>query len=335
MATIADVARLAQVSSSTVSYVLSGKRPISGPTRTRVERAIRELGFSPHAGAVALASNRTNVLGLVVPLRALESNSATIMEIVTGVLTAAREHGDDVLVITEEDVADVQRLAGGSRVDGLILMDIERHDPRLPVLAELRQPSVLVGVPSNTQGLSCVDLDFTAAGRLAVRHLAGHGHRSIALLGAPESAIARSANYAVRIIDGFRTEAGRLGVRHTVVPSEASYPGAIAALAQAREDVSDLTAIVVHNENLMPAVLDALAKEGTQVPRDLSVLAVSPANRADQLTVPLSVIDVPSVDIGRTAVAMVAERQEHTVAVETRLLDPRLIERGSCAAPRA
>jgi len=335
MATIADVAELAGVSSSTVSYVLSGKRPISAATRARVERAIRDLGFSPHAGARALATNKTNVLGLVVPLRALESNSAVVMEIVTGVITAARENDDDVLVLTDEDVADIHRLAAGSRVDALILMDIERQDPRLPVLAALRQPSILVGVPSDAQGLSCVDLDFTAAGRLAAAHLADHGHRSIALLGAPESAIARHANYAVRIIDGFRTEAGRLGMRHTVVPSEPSYPQAAAAVARARAEVDDLTAIVVHNEAAMPGVLEALAREGLRVPDDVSVLAVSPSSLASHLPVPLSVIDVPSVEIGRTAVSMAVERQDGAKPVETRLLAPVLTEHGSCGAPRA
>ena len=80
MATIADVAKAAGVSSSTVSYVLSGKRPISQATRHRVEKAIRDLGFSPHAGARALASSRTNVLGLVVPLRALETVSSPIVK---------------------------------------------------------------------------------------------------------------------------------------------------------------------------------------------------------------------------------------------------------------
>ena len=68
MATINDVARAAGVSPSTVSYVLSGRRPISAQTRERVQAAIAELGFHPHAGARALASRRTNVLALVVPL---------------------------------------------------------------------------------------------------------------------------------------------------------------------------------------------------------------------------------------------------------------------------
>ncbi|GCE77279.1 LacI family DNA-binding transcriptional regulator [Cellulomonas biazotea] len=333
MATIADVAKAAGVSSSTVSYVLSGKRPISQPTRHRVEKAIRDLGFSPHAGARALASSRTNVLGLVVPLRALEANSAVVMEVVTGVLTRARDFDHDVLVLTQDDVHGVQRLAAGSMVDALILMDIETQDPRLPVLAGLRQPSILVGVPSDAHGLSCVDLDFTAAGRLAVRHLVEHGHRSIALLGAPTAALARSANYAVRIVEGFRSQAGQAGVRHTVVPTEATYPGADAAVTQAFAELDDLTALVVHNEAALPGVLAALARDGRRVPDDVSVLAVAPASLAEHLVVPLSAIDVPAEEIGRAAVEMAIERLDQPRAAETRLLAPTFVERGSCAAP--
>ena len=68
--TIQDVARHAGVAPSTVSYVLSGKRVISATTRQRVLASIRVLGYHPHAGARALASNRSNVIALVVPLRA-------------------------------------------------------------------------------------------------------------------------------------------------------------------------------------------------------------------------------------------------------------------------
>ena len=69
MVTIIDVARHAGVAPSTVSYVLSGKRAISADTRQRVQNSIRLLGYHPHAGARSLASNRSNVIALVMPLR--------------------------------------------------------------------------------------------------------------------------------------------------------------------------------------------------------------------------------------------------------------------------
>ena len=123
MATIDDVARAAGVSASTVSYVLSWKRPISAATRLRVERSIRDLAYRPHAGARALASSRTNVIGLMAPLR-VDVNVSVIMQFVTGVMTAARTFDHDVLLLTQDDATGLERVADGSMVDALIMMDI-------------------------------------------------------------------------------------------------------------------------------------------------------------------------------------------------------------------
>src|SRR5699024_10073822 len=129
MTTIDDVARRAGVSASTVSYALSGKRTISAATRSRVEKAIAELGYTPHAGARALASARTNVLALMAPLRP-DVDVSVIMQFVTGVVTKARSHDYDVLLLTQEDAAGLSRVASGM-VDGLILMDVEAKDQRI------------------------------------------------------------------------------------------------------------------------------------------------------------------------------------------------------------
>src|SRR5659263_402463 len=135
-------------------------------TRQRVERSIRELGYRPHAGARALASRTTNVLALMAPLR-VDVNVSVIMQFVMGVVTSARTFEHDVLLLTQDDAAGIERVADGSMVDALIMMDIEADDPRVPVLAGLRQPAVLIGLPNNAEGLSCVDLDFESAGRTA------------------------------------------------------------------------------------------------------------------------------------------------------------------------
>ncbi len=167
MPTINDVARAAGVSMSTVSYVLSGRRPISAETQARVKAAIAELGYHPHAGARALASSRTSVLALVVPLR-VDVNVPVIMQFVTAVVTAARTYNHDVLLLTkDEGTAGLERVAGATMVDALIVMDVERDDVRIPALGRLKQPSVLIGLPDDPAGIACVDLDFAAtAGRV-------------------------------------------------------------------------------------------------------------------------------------------------------------------------
>lgn len=331
MATIDDVARAAGVSASTVSYVLSGKRPISPATRERVERSIRDLGFRPHAGARALASARSNVIALVVPFRA-GVNVGIIMQFVGGAVAAARQHDHDVLLLTQEDTSGLDRVVSSSMADAIIVMDIEAEDTRLPVLRTLRQPSVLIGVPDDPSGLSCVDLDFTAAGRLAVRSLAAAGHRDLALIGASQARYDRRANYAVRMRAGVREEAEVRDASVTVVPSEPSFVGGGEATATLLDRNPGVTGLIVHNESALPGVMSALAQRGLRVPQDVSVVAVGAADAAESLAQPLTSIDVPGQDIGRVAVDMAMAHLGGETLTATRLLSPRLTDRGSIAA---
>ena len=333
MATIDDVARSAGVSTSTVSYVLSGKRPISAPTRLRVEKAIRDLGYRPHAAARALASNRTNVIALMAPLR-VDVNVNVIMQFVTGVVTSARSFDYDVLLLTQDDAAGLDRVASGSMVDALVVMDIEAEDPRIPVLAGLRQPTILIGLPRQPQGLSCVDLDFDGAGHLAVSHLAGLGHTKIGLIGSPAAVLERHTSYAERLLRGFRSAVAELDVDAVHVSCESSQTGAVEAVDRLLTDMPDVTAVIVHNEVALPYVVAALRERGCSTPENVSVLAVCPADVADAQPVPLTSIDLPAHTIGRVAVEMTMARLDHDQPAETRLLTPHVVERGSTRPPR-
>ena len=335
MVTIADVAKAAGVSSSTVSYVLSGKRPISPTTRERVLRSIQRLGYHPHAGARALASHKTNVLALVAPLRH-DVVVPVIMQFATAVVTAARRHDHDVLLLTQDEGPDgIARVTSSAMVDALIVMDIESDDPRVPLLAERRQPAVLMGLPADPMGLSCVDLDFTAVGRLAVEHLVGHGHRAIALIGQPSAAYARGTSYAPRLLDGFTAglRGSGNGVHGIAEPCEQTYAGVTECLDRVLAQMPDVTGFVVHNEPALGPLLDQLRERGRLVPADASVVAVCPTSDALSQPVRLTSIDIPASEVGTVAVEMVMNQLQHGGGPETRLLAPHLTERNSCAPP--
>ena len=333
MATIDDVARASGVSASTVSYVLSGKRPISAPTRLRVERSIRKLGYRPHAGARALASSQTNVLALMAPLRA-GVNVSVIMQFVAGVVTTARKFDFDVLLLTQDDATGLERVSDGSMVDALIMMDIEADDPRVPVLAGLRQPGVLIGLPRDSVGLSCVDLDFDAAGRTAVRHLAQLGHRQVALVGSPRAVIERHTSYADRLLRGFTEQTAELGLEGVYEPCESSHAGAVAAVDRVLARMPGVTGLVVHNEVALPGVIATLRERGRSIPEDVSVVAVCPQDIALGQPLPLTSVDIPADAIGRVAVEMAMARVAGEQPTETRLLAAVLTERLSTAPPR-
>ncbi|CAM5443491.1 LacI family DNA-binding transcriptional regulator [Streptomyces aurantiogriseus] len=333
MVKITDVARQAGVSPSTVSYALSGKRPISEETRQRVEAAIRELGYRPHAGARALASSRSNVLALVVPLRA-GIHVPVVMQFAVSVVTAARRYDHDVLLLTQEEGEDgLRRVADTALVDALILMDVQLHDPRLPLLRSLDRPSVMIGFPQEAAGLTCIDLDFRTAGERCVEHLAQLGHRVVALVGSPPEVYVRGTAFAQRVVQGFTAAADRSGLASAVHPCEAT-PGAARRVAeQLLREQPALTGVVVHNEAVLEPLTDAFEQLGLRVPADLSVTAICPDELAESLRVPVTSIALPSAEVGERAVELLMAKLAGDEVPEATLLPPRLTKRAS-TAPR-
>ena len=133
MATMADVARHAGVSASTVSYALSGKRPIAEETRVRIEQAITELGFSPNAGARALASSRTHVLGLFVQFLPDEFSPA-MLQYVLPISDAARAEGYDILMVTEADGAHALQHSNASQLSSGAIARTTTKPPQSSIL---------------------------------------------------------------------------------------------------------------------------------------------------------------------------------------------------------
>ncbi|MGO4418748.1 LacI family DNA-binding transcriptional regulator [Streptomyces sp. MCAF7] len=336
MVTLAEVARHAGVSASTVSYVLSGKRSISGPTRERVEQSIQELGYHPNAGARALASSRSNIIALMVPLRT-DMYVPVMMEIAIAVATSARTHGYDVLLLTgEEGPAAVRRVTGSGLADAMILMDVELEDERLPLLRDARQPTVLIGLPADTVGLTCVDLDFTATGALCADHLAGLGHREIAVVGEAAAVYERHTGFAVRTLEGLRGRARELGLRLLHRPCEGSYESMAGALARIFDERPGTTGFVVQNEAAIDPLLSLLRRQGRAVPEDVSVVAVCPDPVATQASVRLTSVAIPAHEMGRRAVELVVAKLEGHGSDEVALLEPQLTVRASSGpAPNA
>ncbi|RCG28734.1 LacI family transcriptional regulator [Sphaerisporangium album] len=332
--TIADVARRAGVAVSTVSYVLSGKRAISATTTQRVMDSVRALGYHPNAGARALASKRSNVIALVLPLRA-GMHLPVLMRFATSVVTTARQFDHDVLLMTADEGPDgLRRVAASALVDGLVLMDVEIHDPRVPLLREMGEPSVLIGFPADPSGLTCVDLDFTRAGAVCAEHLAALGHREIALLGAPRVVYRRGTGYAERTMEGF-LEGGRVGGLTTVAwPCEEGFDEVSATVASLLERHPGLSGLVVHNEAAVGHVLGALRALGRRVPEDVSVVAICPDDVAERASPPLTSVPIPADDVGRQAVRLLMTKLEGGTVPDSTLLEPHVTIRQS-TRPRA
>ncbi|MFI6864194.1 LacI family DNA-binding transcriptional regulator [Streptomyces sp. NPDC050421] len=335
MVTLAEVAQHAGVSASTVSYVLSGKRSISVTTRERVELSIQQLGYHPNAGARALASSRSNIIALMVPLRT-DMYVPIMMEIAIAVATTARTHGYDVLLLTgEEGPAAVRRIAGSSLADAMILMDVELHDERLPLLRDTDRTAVFIGLPAATDGLTCVDLDFEATGALCVEHLAGLGHREVAVIGEAAAVYERHTGFAERTVDGIRAKAQETGVRVLHRPCEGGYPAMAQTLSRIFDERPGTTGFIVQNESAVEPLLNLLRQQGRAVPEDVSVVAICPEQVASQASVRLTSVAIPAQEMGRRSVEQVVAKLSGRGTDEVELLAPELTVRESTGpAPR-
>ncbi|MEV6104280.1 LacI family DNA-binding transcriptional regulator [Streptomyces sp. NPDC051940] len=329
MVKITDVAQHAGVSPSTVSYALSGKRPISDETRQRIEASIRELGYRPHAGARALASSRSNVLALVIPFRA-GIHVPVVMQFAVSVVTTARQHDHDVLLLTQEEGEEgLRRVADTALVDALIVMDVQLHDARLPLLRALDRPSVLIGFPAEPEGLTCIDLDFEAAGGACAAHLAELGHRCVALVGSPPEVYLRETGFAQRVAHGFTAAARERGLTSMVYPCESTRAAARAMAERLLREHPELTGLMVHNEPLVQPLIDAFRELGLRVPDDLSVVAICPDEQAEQAPVPITSVAIPSAEIGAEAVGLLMRKLDGLPVPGATLLPPRLTRRAT------
>jgi DNA-binding LacI/PurR family transcriptional regulator len=336
MVTIADVARHAGVSPSTVSYVLSGKRSISEQTRVRVEESIKVLGYHPHAGARSLASSRANVIALVVPLRT-DMHVPILMQFATSIVTGAREHDHDVLLLTADEGPDgLRRVTRSALVDAVIVMDIELNDSRVPFLREVGLPAVLIGFPADPAGLTCVDWDFTAAAAMCVDHLADLGHREIAFLGSPAGVFERGTGFAQRTTSGFESAVARRGLHAVVRPCEPSHSAVRDTVKRLFDDHPGLTGLVVHNEGAVAPLLETLRGLGRHVPENVSVIAMCPEDLAEHVSPRLTAVPIPAEEIGRRAVELVMSKLDGAADVPAAtLVAPHLLSGESTATRHA
>ncbi|MEO3793953.1 LacI family DNA-binding transcriptional regulator [Nonomuraea sp. B10E15] len=327
--TISEVAKHAGVAVSTVSYVLSGKRTISADTRRRVLDSINALGYHPNAGARALASRRSNVIALVLPLRA-GMHVPVLMRFASAVVTAARRFDHDVLLLTaDEGTAGIRRVAASALVDALVLMDVELDDRRVPLLRELAEPSVLIGFPAEPAGLTCVDLDFAAAGARCVEHLAERGHDEIALLGAPSVVYERGTGFARRTREGFVEAVDAHGLKGVALACEETFDEVYETVRDLLLDQPGLSGLVVHNEAAVGHVLAALRQLDRRVPHDVAVVAICPDDVAERASPPLTSVLIPAEEVGREAVRLVMDKLEGRAVPDSTLLTPLLAVRAS------
>lgn len=338
MATIADVAKAAGVARSTVSYALSGRRTISQETQDRIARAIVELGFTPNAGARALATSQTKILGLFLQFHPDEFAPA-MLEYVLPISETAREHGYDILMVTEADgAAALRRITAAGMVDGVVLLDVTHDDPRLTDLRAARVPGSMVGLPGDTSGLDVFDLDFEGAARTVIDRLYGLGHRDVVLVTPPRHVYERGGAYAWRFRDAAVERAAQLGLRVTAHHGESQQPAITRNLNAVLDAHPDATALVVHNDASVAALPTVLRERSVEVPRDLSVISLYSDHFGRTFSLSYTAVETSPDELGHRAVRRLMQRiadPEHAGPPATHHVAARITDRGSAAPASA
>jgi DNA-binding LacI/PurR family transcriptional regulator len=316
---MAEIATHAGVALSTVSYVLSGKRSVSEDMQQRVLAAIDELGYRPNGPARALASGATHTIALFLP--SPDWDLVPVQQtFVSGATQATSSKGYGLILSTRATDPDtIARLVENRHADGVILMEILADDARVQRLQEAKLPVALIGRTSDTTALNFVDLDFGAAVRTALDHLAELGHECVALFNFPSEQVAAGYTSALIARDAFLTHAEALGIRgiHLNCPYRADEAFAVAAgLLEAEPSCTAAITTAWQFSGLMKALRAA----NLHVPEEFSVLSVISSQYAEMLTPALTSVEWPAFEAGRLAAEMLIEHLRDPAAPVQQLL---------------
>lgn len=310
MATIRDVAQRAAVSPSTVSRVLAGSTRISPDTHARVQKAMDELNYHPHAIAASLARRSTQSIGMVIS-RPPEQAFANpfFAEVIRGIGSVLHEAGLHLLLSFTPTPAEAHRVCLGllrqRRVDGVILTSARQQDPLIAELHRECFPFVLIGRTQDGPPVSWVNNDNVLVGALATDHLLSRGHRRIALIIGPRDEVVSADRR-----QGWAQALARAGVpapTEYVVDGGFTQEGAYRAMERLLALPERPTAVVAADDVMALGALRAAKEHGLSVPGDLALVGVNDDPISAYLQPPLTTVRIPVFELGATAARSLIE----------------------------
>jgi LacI family transcriptional regulator len=329
--TLDDVARRAGVSTATVSRCLNSPDRVRPETRARIEAVVAELGYTPNFGARALASNRTNTIGAIIPtmesaifalgLQALQDELSTN----GNTLLVATSHYDPHL-----EAAQIKTLLGRG-VDGLALIGEARPADTYRLLRERRVPFVLLWNHRTDCPYPCVGFDNRAAARKLTERVLEFGHRRVAMIAGVTAWNDRATGRIAGVRDALLAEGLSLRApylvetRYTV---DESFEAAKQLLALSPRP----TAIICGNDVQAAGALRAAREVGLAAPDDVSIVGFDDIELAIAVTPLLTTVRVPHRRMGQAAAQLLLRLIASGDPGENIAFETRIMERGSLGA---
>ena len=332
-ATIEDVAARAGVTKSTVSHALSGKRPVSPETRNRINHAVAELGYQPHSAAQRLANGRSRMIGFVYPLYTPQITGLE-MKFITGAATVVNQASYAFMLLTHPDRRpdNLLHFVQSGLMDGVILMQVRLHDPRVEILTGAGLPFVLVGRCIDNTGLHYVDVDVDAAIDQAVDYLVGLGHRSLAYLHQNDP----DFGFAARALAAYGAACERHGLpslTRTCAVSVASGQSAMKALLTLHPEI---TGVIAWTDRAAWGAYHAAQELGRRVPEDLSIVGFDASDAPGLVARNLTSVEIDSEAMtARAAGMLIAMLEDKPIPEQQVLLPPKFVIGDTTAPPNS
>jgi LacI family transcriptional regulator len=329
--TIREVARAAGVSVATVSRVLNESGPVAGETRDRIRRVAGELRYIPNGAARSLSMRRTGTLGVLLP----DLYGEFFSEVIRGLDQAAQRARFHLLLSSSHNnrhdiEAALQAMRG--RVDGLVVMS--PHIDVAVLAANLPEslPAVMLNTAQATAQFDTLGVDNYGGARAMVAHLAGHGHRRIAMVRGPEPN--HDAEERLRGYRAALAEAGLEGDPALEAEGDFTEDGGYRAVRRLLALPDPPTALFAANDSTAIGAMSALRDAGVALPGRMAVAGFDDIPIARYVTPALSSVRVSISDLGTRAMEQLvrAVEQENRHQRTHQVLETALEIRDSCGA---
>lgn len=297
--TIAEVARRARVSKTTVSRVLNNKGDVDAATAIRVREVIAATGYTPSAGAVGLARGRTQTVGMLVP----GLTWPWMGDVLQGVADVLEARGYGLLLHTvnrgEQSLTQFQRHVSANAFDGLLLVEPQGTLSYITSLHEAGLPVVMIDDRGHHPGFPSVATSNDKGAAAAAEHLLALGRRRLAMVTGPAEFGCTRDRTA-----GFRGGAHEAFDPALVVEGDFTRGGGEAAVAELMARGVPFDGVFAHNDLMAVGVLDGLRAEGRAVPDEVAVIGFDDISIAAHTRPALTTVRQPSREMGEAAATM-------------------------------
>ncbi len=329
MATMKDIARIAKVSTSTVSHVINNTRYVSDEIREKIMKVVNELNYTPSAVARSLKVKETKTLGMLVTA----TSNPFFAEVVSGVEQYCNQHHYN-LIISSID-GNEQRLQQNiqtliqKQVDGLLLMYSDTRHAMVEQL-NLNLPIVVMDWWPTELNADKIYENSEFGAYLATKTLIEQGHKNIAIItGKLDKSLAhnRLLGYQKALQDA------HLPINPDwIIESHFDFEGGVEGMKKLLQITPRPTAVFACSDTIAVGVYQVAWQQGLRIPQDISVIGYDNIMLAQYLTPPLTTIHQPKAELGKLAVETLLERiKSPDLEYKTTMLQPQLIWRASIA----